>query len=38
LKLDEGEDLSGTWFNLEEVENISQDMKTILALHLFKSL
>ena len=38
LKLDKGEDLSGTWFNLEEVENISQDMKTILALHLFKSL
>lgn len=35
LKLDEGEDLIGEWFNLEEVEDISQDMKTILALHLY---
>ncbi len=38
LKLDEGEDLSGNWFDLNEVENISQDMKTILALHLYKNL
>lgn len=36
LKLDEGEDLIGEWFNLEDVEDISQDMKTILALHLYK--
>lgn len=36
LKLDEGEDLSGTWFNLDEVEDISQDMKTILALHIYR--
>lgn len=38
LKLDEGEDLSGTWFDLNKVEDISQDMKTILALHLYKNL
>lgn len=36
LKLDEGEDLCGTWFNLDEVEDISQDMKTILALHIYR--
>lgn len=36
LKLDIGEDLTGSWFDLKEVENISQDMKTILALHLYK--
>lgn len=38
LKLDEGEDLSGTWFDLDKVEEISQDMKTILALYLYKNL
>ena len=36
LKLDEGEDLTGTWFNIDEIEEISQDMKTILALNIFK--
>lgn len=38
LKLDEGEDLTGTWFNIDEIEEISQDMKTILALNIFKNL
>lgn len=38
LKLDEGEDLTGTWISLDEVENISQDMKTILALQIYKNL
>lgn len=38
LKLDEGEDLSGTWFDLNRVEDVSQDMKTILALYLYKNL
>ncbi len=38
LNLDEGEALVGEWFSLEEVENISQDMKTIFALSLYKNL
>lgn len=38
LKLDEGEDLVGEWFELSKVEEISQDMKTILALELYKNL
>ncbi|MGY0395582.1 NUDIX hydrolase [Fusobacterium sp. SYSU M8A802] len=38
LKLDEGEDLVGEWFSLEEVEDISQDMKTIFALSLYRNL
>lgn len=38
LKLDIGEDLSGTWFNLHEVEDVSEDMKTIFALYLYKNM
>ena len=38
LKLDEGEDLTGVWFKLDEVEEISQDMKTILAVNIYKNL
>jgi ADP-ribose pyrophosphatase len=38
LKLDEGEDLSGTWFNINEAEDVSQDMKTVLALNIYKNL
>lgn len=38
LKLDEGEDLIGEWVELSKVEEISQDMKTLLALVLYKNL
>ncbi len=38
LKLDEGEDLTGSWVDIEQVEEVSQDMKTILALNLYKNL
>jgi ADP-ribose pyrophosphatase len=35
-ELDEGEDIICEWFDLDEVENISDDMKTILAINLYK--
>lgn len=38
LKLDEGEDLYSEWFAIDEVENVSNDMKTIFALNLYKNL
>lgn len=38
LKLDEGEDLIGKWFSLEEAEKLSIDMKTTLALNIYKTL
>ncbi|WP_101474572.1 NUDIX hydrolase [Fusobacterium sp.] len=38
LNLDEGEDLTNHWFKLSEVENMSQDMKTIFALYLYKDM
>lgn len=36
LKLDVGEDLTNHWFNLEDIESYSQDMKTNFALYLYK--
>lgn len=36
LRLDVGEDLSNHWFNLEDIEGCSQDMKTNFALYLYK--
>lgn len=36
LRLDDGEDLSNHWFNLEDIEGYSQDMKTNFALYLYK--
>ena len=38
LKLDEGEALTNHWFKLSDVENLSQDMKTIFALYLYKDM
>lgn len=38
LKLDEGEDLYSEWFAIDEVKNVSNDMKTIFALNLYKNL
>lgn len=38
LKLDEGEDLVGSWIDINSVEEVSQDMKTILALYLYKNM
>lgn len=38
LDLDEDEFLSPEWFNLEEVEDISLDMKTNFALQIYKSM
>lgn len=38
LELDEGEDLYSQWFKLDEVPRISNDMKTILALNIYKNL
>lgn len=35
-ELDHGEDIVCEWYDLEEVENISDDMKTILAINLYK--
>lgn len=34
--LDHGEDIICEWFDLDEVEKISDDMKTILAVNLYK--
>ncbi|MCI5725142.1 MULTISPECIES: NUDIX hydrolase [Fusobacterium] len=38
LKLDDGEDLFPQWFNLDEVSKVSNDMKTIFALNIYKNL
>lgn len=38
LRLDEGEDLFSQWFDISEVESISNDMKTIFALNIYKNL
>lgn len=35
-KLDHGEDIICEWYDLEKVESISDDMKTILAINLYK--
>lgn len=36
--LDDGEDLICKWFKLDEIEKISDDMKTILSINLYKNL
>ena len=38
LRLDEGEALTNHWFPISEIENLSQDMKTIFALYLYKDM
>ena len=38
LKLDLGEDLEGKWFDLDKIEEITTDFKTIFTLYLYKSL
>lgn len=38
LKLDVGEDLEDKWFNLDEIEEITTDFKTIFTLYLYKDL
>ncbi len=38
LKLDEGEELFSKWFQLDEVTQVSNDMKTIFALNIYKNL
>ena len=38
LKLDEGEALTNHWVKVSDIENISQDMKTIFALYLYKDM
>lgn len=38
LKLDENEDLTCKWFDLDDILNITNDMKTCLALNIYKNL
>lgn len=38
LELDEGEDLFAQWFDLDELLNVSNDMKTIFAWNIYKNL
>lgn len=38
LNLDDGEDLTCHWFNLDDIPNITNDMKTCLALNIYKNL
>lgn len=38
LNLDDGEDLTCHWFNLNDIPNITNDMKTCLSLNLYKNL
>lgn len=38
LKLDEGEVLFSKWFDISEVESISNDMKTIFTLNIYKNI
>lgn len=38
LKLDKGEDLYSKWFYIDEVQSVSNDMKTIFALNIYKNL
>ena len=38
LKLDLGEDLEGKWFDLDKIEEITTDFKTIFTIYLYKTL
>ncbi|MGL4392516.1 MAG: NUDIX hydrolase [Fusobacteriaceae bacterium] len=38
LKLDESEDLVGEWHDLDEIEKLNTDLKTLYALEKFKNL
>ena len=38
LKLDLGEDLDGKWFDLDKIEEITTDFKTIFTIYLYKTL